>query len=236
MPKKWFQKKSQRSQLSSPSWAYPPSRHLRQQQPWGTRRTALRAVGVYLAVMAWLVAGAVLVLLLDVPSLGSSIFVLLLWSGAGMAGVVIAGVWLGGGGRPAQALAWGVSMVVLFTGVAMGVAAPEIVLLSRGQHVTAVVAGDVQRMSKGRVYYTYILRTTDGQPIAGQLSTGDRTPQPLGTPVDVIVDPKGLAAPDFTDMVRGTATGATVVAVLGALVLAGFIAWIANRGEKRRNQ
>jgi hypothetical protein len=234
--------RSRRSQRSPLSRADPRSRHNRLQPPsfslqppWGTRRTVLRAVGVYLAVVVWLVAGAVPAVLLNMsPSL--SIFVLVLWAGAGTAGIWIAGAWLGGGGRAARTLPWGLSFpIVLFLGVTIWVTAPEIVLLDRGQHVTAVVAGAVAQSGKGGLHYRYILRTMDGQPIAGELNTEDSSPQPLGSTFDVIMDPQGQAEPDFASSVRETAIGATAVAVLWALVLVGLVGRIAYKGEKRRH-
>jgi hypothetical protein len=208
----------------------------KRRKPWGTWRTAASAFGGYVVVTCWLALGIALALLVATAATGWSALVISTFTLAAVIPLMVVGSWLAGRRAALRVLLLGIAPL-LAIGICGGVAAPEWILLARGHSVTAVVTGADRRTNgRGVVSYDYTLRSLDGGVIAGRLETGDSAPRPIGSRVEVVEDPAGLAAPDLADAVATQAEVSTVVAATGLVLLAVIVGSFAAYGERQRRR
>jgi hypothetical protein len=215
-----------------------PSR-LRQRlhtKPWGTWKTVIAAIGTYLAILGFFALGAVLALRVGLSSDRGATVITALFCLIAYAVLLIATVMLS-----PRATAVGVARVmtlpIVLAGLGISLSVPGLVLLSRGHEITAAVVESYRDTSgRGAPTYDYTLRAANGTSIAGRLATSDRSPRPAGDLVDVVVDPKGAAAPAFATDLAHRIGWTIVIGVLGLLAIAACITFFAASGERHRRR
>jgi hypothetical protein len=117
---------------------------------------------------------------------------------------------------------------LLLAGICASVAVPELVLAARGETVTAVITtAERHTTGKGSVYFDYTLRAVGGGDVPGRLEISDD--RPVGTRVEVVVDPDGVATPDLAGSVAAKAAWLTALAAAGTVLLAVVMGWAAAR-------
>lgn len=208
-------------------WLLGGKRHKR----LGVRRTLVAAAGGYLVVVGWLALGAVVSLKVSPLGHGWGTFAVVAFTFTALMPLIAVGSWLAGRHSAFRTFFLGL-VPLMVVGICGGVALPELILMARGQDVTARIA--TASGSSGNGYYDYTLRSLDGHRLVGQLETSATAAlKPVGTLVKVVVDPDGVVAPDLANSVAMKAGVMTSVGVVGLLMLAAVIGYIAAHGERQ---
>jgi hypothetical protein len=211
-------------------WLLGGKRHKR----LGVRRTFAAAIVGYLVVVGWLALGAIVALRVGAAGHGWATVVVVVFTFTALMPLMAVGSWLAGRHSAFRTFFLGL-VPLLVVGICGSVALPELILQARGQEIAAKVAAVNQGgPGGGAIYYDYTLRSLDGRTLLGQLETSASTAlRPVGAVIKVIVDPEGVAPPDLPGAVVTKAIVMTTVGVLGLLLLAAVIGYIAAHGERQ---